>query len=258
MDIATPIGIVASFAVVMVAIVLGGDVLTYVDIPSVFIVIGGTIGATIIRFTFNTVVSALKTGISTALNQDRTSGRDLIDEGIELLQAHRKGGPVALEAVKIRNELLGKGVTMVIDGFAEPVIRDVLLADRDRTADRLDQGVRIFRAIGDAAPAFGMIGTLVGLVAMLASMDDPSKIGPSMAVALLTTLYGALISNVIALPIADKLEAKISSEYVNRTMIVDIVLGIQRNGNPDMLRDQLEVYLAPAERRRPDAPEAGG
>lgn len=256
MDIATPIGIVAGAAVVAMAILLGGSASTFIDIPSVFIVIGGTIAATIIRFTFATVMVSLKIGLQIALNLNKTEPKDLIDEALELTNIYRQKGPLALENVQVRNEVLQKGVLLVVDGLQEDVIRKVLHGERDRTVERMEDGVKVFRAIGDAAPAFGMIGTLVGLVQMLATMDDPSTIGPAMAVALLTTLYGALVANLIALPIADKLEGKIAAEYLNRSLVIDIVLGIAKGSNPDMLRDQLEVYLPPTERTRGESEPA--
>ncbi len=258
MDIATPIGISAGFVIVIIAIMLGGDIMTFVDLPSIFIVLGGTVCATVIRFTFDSVMGALKLGISLAMNIDKTSPKDLIEEAIELSNINRLKGPIALENVQVRNSLLTKGVQLIVDGFAEEVIRDVMHGERDRSVERLEEGVKIMRAIGDAAPAFGMIGTLVGLVKMLATMDDPSTIGPSMAIALLTTLYGALVSNVIALPIADKLESKISQEYLNRSLVIDIMVGISRRHNPDMLRDQLEVYLDPSKRRSADDGDGDG
>jgi len=253
MDIATPAGIVVAFAVTGVAIALGGDFGQFVDIPSVFIVFGGTIAVTLVRFTLQSVTSTLMLGFGTAMNTTRIRPQDLIDEGLELCRLFRQRGPLALETVKVRNQVLEKGVAMIAIGFPEDVIRAAMDGDRDRTVERLSEGVRIFRAMGDAAPAFGMIGTLVGLVQMLATMDDPSTIGPSMAVALLTTLYGALISNVVALPLADKIDSRIGEEYLARSLAGDLLCGIIKGGNPDMLRDQLEVYLPPSERARPDA-----
>jgi len=249
MDIATPIGMVIGTLVVLVAIFLGGDFAVYINIPSIFIVIGGTIGSTIIRFTLNTVIGSLKTGLDTAFNMNKTDTKDLIEEALELTNIFRQKGPLGLEGVSVRNTMLQKGVQLIVDGFTEETIAKVMYGERDRRAERLEDGVKVFRAIGDAAPAFGMIGTLIGLVAMLANMDDPAAIGPSMAVALLTTLYGAMIAQIVALPMADKMESKIGVEYLQRTLVVDILLGITKGQNPDMLRDQLEVYLPPHQRQ---------
>lgn len=256
MDIATPIGIVVSFIVVLVAIFLGGSLMMFVDIPSIFIVIGGTISVTFVRYTFSNVLIAIKTGIQIAFGMDKTNLKDLIDEAVELNNINRMKGPVALEAAPIRNVIITKGIQLVIDGYTEPQIQQVLEAERDRTVERMEDGIKIFRSLGDAAPAFGMIGTLVGLVQMLANMDDPSTIGPAMAVALLTTLYGSMIANMVCLPMADKMDSKIASQYLTRTLVLDAVLGIARRSNPDMLRDQLEVYLPPAMRTVGDPGEA--
>ena len=248
MDIATPIGIVLAFAVTLAAIMMGGPIGIFVDIPSLFIVIGGTIAVTIVRYQFSNVMDALKTGVGIAMGMDKTNIKEIIEEAIELNNINRLKGPIALEQVSIRNSVLSKGVLLVVDGLTEPQIQMMLEADRERSTERMMEGIKIFRALGDAGPAFGMIGTLVGLVQMLANMSDPSTIGPAMAVALLTTLYGSMIANVVCLPMADKMDSKIGSDYVNRSLVIDAVMGIARRSNPDMLRDQLEVYLPVTQR----------
>ena len=131
----------------------------------------------------------------------------------------------------------------IADGYDAEIIRESLERERDQALERLEDGQRIFKAIGDAAPAFGMIGTLVGLVAMLANMDDPSKIGPAMAIALLTTLYGAIIANLVCLPIADKLELKSKIEEVNLTLVLDGIMQVRDARSPNLVREMLIAYL---------------
>ena len=189
-----------------------------------------------------------------ALGEIRLEDDDLIEEIAELADVARKQGPLGLEGVEVDHEFLAKGVQYIADGYDHTFIRESLERERDLMLERLEDGQRIFKAIGDAAPAFGMIGTLVGLVAMLANMDDPSKIGPSMAIALLTTLYGAVIANLVCLPIADKLGLKSKIEDINLTLILDGVMQLRDSKSPNLVREMLTSYLP--EKSRPALAEA--
>jgi chemotaxis protein MotA len=166
----------------------------------------------------------------------------------------RKSGPVGLEKVEVDDPFLAKGIRFVADGYDTDFIRDNLERDRDNFLTHLDEGQKIYRAYGDCAPAFGMIGTLLGMVQMFANMTDPSKLGPFMAVALLATLYGALVANLVCLPIADKLHVKLVDEEVNRTLIIDGVLMIRDAKSPTLVREMLLAYL-PEKHRDHEAPE---
>ncbi|MBL4645054.1 MAG: MotA/TolQ/ExbB proton channel family protein, partial [Rhizobiales bacterium] len=154
----------------------------------------------------------------------------------------RKSGPLGLEAVEVEDATLAKGIQYVTDGYDGEFIRDAMERERDLYLERLEEGQRVFKALGDSAPAFGMIGTLVGLVQMLATMDDPATIGPSMAIAL-TTLYGALIANVVCMPIANKLGAKFKIEELNQSLIIDGIMQVRENKSPDVIREILVAYL---------------
>ena len=248
MDLATLIGLASGTAIVMVAILIGGDFMAFVDVPSLLLVVGGAMAATILRFTLADVLIALKTGIAAALSQSKATPQMLITEIGTLAQKARKEGLIALDGIEIGHDLLRKGVQLCVDGMAFEFIKDALSRDRDLYIERHEEGERIFRAIGDAAPAFGMIGTLVGLVQMLGNMEDPQTIGPAMAIALLTTLYGALISNLVALPIADKLASKAQLEYVQRTLVIEGTLHIQNRTNPDIMVEFLSAYLPEGQR----------
>ena len=243
MDLATLIGLVGGFVIVLIAIFLGGSFMAFVDLPSVLIVVGGAITATVLRFTLGDVMVALKTGIAVALAGSKTTPRDLIAQIGELARIARKRGLMGLENVQIDYDMLKKGVQLCVDGLSFEFIKDALTRERDLYIERVEEGEKIMRAIGDAAPAFGMIGTLIGLVQMLGNMEDPQAIGPAMAVALLTTLYGAMISNLIALPIADKLASKAQSEYLIRTLVIEGTLHIQNKTNPDVMLEFLTAYL---------------
>src|SRR2546421_2025309 len=163
-------------------------------------------------------------------------------------------GPIGLEKITPEDPFLCKGVLFVADGYDADFIRDNLERDRDNFLTHLDEGQKIYRAVGDCAPAFGMIGTLIGMVQMFANMTDPSKLGPYMAVALLATFYGAAVANLFCLPIADKLHLKLVDEEINRTLIIDGVLMIREAKSPTLVREMLLAYLP--EKHRHLEPEA--
>ncbi len=243
MDLATLIGLASGTAVVLLAIMMGGQFTTFVNVPSVLIVIGGAIAATVLRFTLTGVFTAFRIGVATAISQSRAAPPTIIDEISDLARQARKSGLIALDGIEIENDFLKKGVQLCVDGLSFEFIKDALTRERDLYIARLEEGERVFRALGEAAPAFGMIGTLVGLVQMLSNMEDPQTIGPAMAVALLTTLYGAMIANLIALPLADKLAAKLQVEYLIRTLVIEGTLHIHSKTNPDVMVEFLSAYL---------------
>ena len=137
---------------------------------------------------------------------------------------------------------------MLVDGHDADVVRSVMEKDIELTAERHVTAIKVFRALADLGPAMGMIGTLVGLVAMLANMSDPKSIGPAMAVALLTTLYGAILANMVAIPIADKLELRSGEEKLCRALILDAIMGIQDGQNPRVIQSMLQNYLNQSKR----------
>ncbi len=243
MDLATIGGIAVGLGVVGVAIFLGGNAAGFIDIPSFLIVFGGGAAAVLIRFPLKGVLQSLYIGGRSALRHKKFTPVEIVSEISELADLMRRNGPLALEEAKISHKFLAKGVQYVADGYEADFIREAMKLDRDQYIGRLSEGQRVFKAIGDAAPAFGMIGTLVGLVQMLGSMDDPSKIGPAMAVAILTTLYGAVVANIVALPIAEKLGAKAEAEEVLQSLIIDGVLQLRDARSPAMIRELLMTYL---------------
>ncbi|MFO0405493.1 MAG: motility protein A [Labrys sp. (in: a-proteobacteria)] len=243
MDLATIGGILAALAVVGYAIALGGDFGQFIDIPSILIVFGGGTAAVLIRFSLGGVVAALGLGSKVAFMPKTPDPRELITKITELAEIVRKQGPLGLETVEIDDPVLARGMRYIADGYDPDFIRDAISKERENMLTRLSEGQRVFKAIGDAAPAFGMIGTLVGLVQMLGSMDDPSKIGPSMAIAILTTLYGALVANIIALPISEKLGSKLGEEDVHYTLVQDGVLLIRASKSPSVIQEMLLSYL---------------
>jgi chemotaxis protein MotA len=243
MDIATSIGLAAGVMVIATLILMGGDFRMFYDIHAVIIIFGGSISATLIRFPLAAMIHGLPLGMKFAFTLRSIGPRELVDELASLAEITRKQGPIGLEAVQIDDAFLAKGVRFVADGYDADFIRDNLERDRDNFLTHLDEGQKIYRAVGDCAPAFGMVGTLIGMVQMFANMTDPSKLGPFMAVALLATLYGALVANLLCLPIADKLHVKLVEEEINRTLIIDGILMIRDSKSPTLVREMLLAYL---------------
>ncbi len=254
-DIATIAGIIVGVAVVTMAIAMGSSFDIFINVPSLLIVFGGTFAATLIKFPLSGVFVALPLGLKAAFMNDKTEPREYIRAAIRLSKRARKDGAHTLEDSKVANPFFRKGVQLVADGRDQDYIRKILTQEMARSIEREELGSRIFAAIGDAAPAFGMFGTLVGLVQMLASMEDPAKIGPAMAVALITTLYGVLVANLLAIPIADKLEAKSRQDRELRALIIECVFQIHNRANPTEMMEVLESFL-PEKQRRLGAPDA--
>ncbi|KUJ00184.1 flagellar motor protein PomA [Vibrio sp. MEBiC08052] len=242
MDLATLIGLIGGLAFIVMAMVLGGGLMMFVDITSVLIVVGGSTCVVMMKFTFGQFFGAGKIAAK-AFMFKADEPEDLIARIVEMADAARKGGFLALEEMEISNSFMQKGIDLLVDGHDADVVRSALQKDISLTEERHEAGTAVFRAYGDVAPAMGMIGTLVGLVAMLSNMDDPKSIGPAMAVALLTTLYGAVMANMIFFPIADKLALRREQEMLNRRLIMDGVLAIQDGQNPRVIDGYLKNYL---------------
>ena len=242
MDLATLIGLIGGIAFVVMAMVLGGSIGMFVDVTSILIVVGGSTFVVLMKFTIGQFFGAAKiAGKAFLFKADEPE--DLIAKIVEMADAARKGGFLALEEMEINNSFMQKGIDLLVDGHDADVVRAALKKDIALTGERHTQGTGVFRAFGDVTPAMGMIGTLVGLVAMLSNMDDPKSIGPAMAVALLTTLYGAILSNMVFFPIADKLSLRREQETLNRRLIMDGVLAIQDGQNPRVIDSYLKNYL---------------
>ncbi|MGF1685950.1 flagellar motor protein PomA [Photobacterium japonica] len=242
MDLATLIGLIGSFAFVIMAMVLGGSLGMFVDTQSILIVCCGSMFVALMQYNFGQFLGAAKIAAKAFIFKN-DNPEDLIAKIVEMADAARKGGFLALEEMDVENSFLRKGVDLLVDGHDAAVVRATLEKDIGLTNDRHEQGISIFKALAEVAPAMGMIGTLVGLVAMLSNMDDPKSIGPAMAVALLTTLYGAVMANMLLLPIAAKLGLRKDEEKLNRRLILDGVLAIQDGQNPRVIDGYLKNYL---------------
>jgi chemotaxis protein MotA len=247
MDLATVIGLVGGGGIVLLAIILGGSVGIFFNVPSVLIVVGGTFATALIRFGMGDVLNSMKVA-NNAFATKLSVPEQVIKEIVNLANIARKNGLIVLEQQPIADHFLKKAIMYCVDGHEAEFIEEVLNKEVSLTVERHDIGRKVFSGMGDSAPAFGMIGTLVGLVQMLSTMGDPSTIGPAMAVALLTTLYGALIANIVMIPIADKLSLRSREEERNRKLIIEGVLGILKGLNPRVMEEFLETFLPPKER----------
>lgn len=247
MDLATLVGLIGGTAVVIGAMILSGGVGMFIDIPSIVIVVFGTPIVSMIKFSLGDFLGAGKTAAKCFMFK-LDSPEVLIEQIVELADAARKGGLLSLEGKQIDNDFLARGIQLLVDGHDSDVVKTLMSKDKNMAVERHNAGSSVWRALGDTAPAMGMIGTLVGLVGMLSNMDDPKSIGPAMAVALLTTLYGAVIGNMIALPFADKLKNRAGEEQMIKSMIIDALLAIQAGQNPRVVESMLRTYLPEGKR----------
>ena len=248
MDLATLLGMIGAIGIVLAAMLFGGSALVFVNVPSLLIVLCGTFMVVMIKFSMQQFLGAFKVA-ARAFIFKLESPEELIAQIVKLSNIARKEGMLALENEEIENEFLNDGIKMLIDGNDPDVVSTVMNKDLQQTVDRHKWGAKVFSATGDVAPAMGMIGTLIGLVQMLSSMDDPKSIGPAMAVALLTTLYGAMLANMVALPIADKLNLRKTEEGRIKAICIDGVLAIQAGQNPRIIESMLKAYLEPNKRK---------
>ena len=248
MDIATLVGILGAFGIVIAAMASGGDVGVFVNTPSMLIVMGGSVFVVLIKFTLGQFLGVGKI-MGKAFMFKSVKIEDIIAETVDMADAARKGGLLSLEDKKASVDFMNRGIQLLVDGHDPEVVRTLLNKEKKLTTDRHTSAIDIFKAIGDVGPAMGMIGTLVGLVQMLSNMSDPKSIGPAMAVALLTTLYGSMLATMVAIPIADKLTVRRDEEELNQSIVIDGLLAIQAGQNPRVIEQMLNNYLP--EKKRP-------
>lgn len=250
LDIGVPLGLVtAAFAIVFAVVAGGGNGWAFLDYPSILCVFGGTIAVLFIAFPLKTLLNARHVYRAAMRNRSGETAAT-IETLVSLAETARRDGLLALEArcAEIDDPFLVLGLQMAVDGTRPEIIEETLRAEMEAVARRHHVGKSVFDTMGKYAPAFGMIGTLLGLVMMLGNMTDPDAIGPGMAVALLTTLYGALLANAVCLPIAEKLGFLNRQEMVVMELIAKGILGIQSGDNPRLIERRLSLYLAPDER----------
>ena len=250
MDIATIIGIVVGFLVVIGSCVTGGMGKAFIHIPSLSLTIGGMLCATLIHFSlpqFLGIFSIIKKTILTKI----PSANDIIQNMVNFAAINRRDGALALEQEipKLKDLFFVKGMQMLVDGQDSETIRDLLTLEIDYLRERHSTGKKILEFMGAAAPAFGMIGTLIGLVQMLKNMESPDQIGAGMAVALLTTFYGAFTANLIFIPLAGKLGIYSKAETTAKEMIIEGVCAISEGDSPTVIREKMHVFVSQGRRK---------
>ena len=245
MDIATIVGVIAGFACVIMSVVAGGDATMFVHVPSMAIVIGGMISATLIHFSLGQVLRILSV-IKKTLFCRLPMEQDLIQKMVNYSAINRRDGALALEQQipHANDPFLVQGLQMVIDGQSEENIENQLDMEITYLQKRHVNGKKILEFMGATAPAFGMIGTLIGLVQMLGTLESPDKIGAGMATALITTFYGALLANLVFLPLAGKLGIRSKKETLLREMVVEGLLGIVRGESPTAVREKMQAFVS--------------
>lgn len=247
MDIATFIGLVMGVLLLGTAMFSKASVETFVDLPSVAIVMGGTAAALLISFPLKKVLNLIKV-TKNAFFSETQSAKQLITDLVQYAEIARRDGILSLEGMTetIQDTFIVKGIQMAVDGTDPELIEQILDGELESLSARHNEGRQLFETMGKYAPAFGMIGTLIGLVIMLKNMEDTSSIGAGMAVALITTLYGAVAANLVFLPIADKLRMRSNEEMLMKQIIIRGVMAIQSGDNPRIVEQKLKTFLPPS------------
>lgn len=251
MDKSTVIGLGLAILFTGGSIITSGDLSAFIDIPSILIVLGGTIASTLIAFPLDDIKN-VKSVFQKAFFYDKIDPSDVIDRIIDLANVARKDGLLALEdkADEFNDEFMKKSIMLIVDGTDPELVRNILETELTFLEERHGQGQGILQTMGTYAPAFGMIGTLIGLVNLLKELDDPSAIGPNMSVALVTTFYGSVLSNTVFLPLAQKLKAKSGSEILVKELMLEGLLSIQAGENPRIIEEKLKTFIPPKTRSK--------
>lgn len=246
MDLATIGGLVGGFALILASILAGGGLGMFIDVPSLLTVVGGATAALFINFPVAKVLGVAKV-LRKAMFYDAEDPTKIIDKMVNYAERARKEGMLALEedSETEPDKFLAKGLRLAVDGTDPQLLARIMETDISALETRHKEGKSIFEQLGMFAPAFGMIGTLIGLVQMLANLSDPSSIGGGMAIALLTTFYGAILANLVALPLAGKLKARSDEELHSREMIIEGIMSIQSGDSPRIVQEKLKSYLTP-------------
>lgn len=246
MDLTTIVGIIVGVTLVGTAIATGGSLTNFISVPSAMITFGGTLAATLISFNVSQVFNVAKV-LGRAFQRDERKAEEVVAACVRFAEKARVSGILILEddAKKIKDPLLKLGLELIIDGTDPTLAKDILETQVISLIERHRMGRNVFESMALYAPAFGMIGTLIGLVQMLLNLRDPSKIGPGLAVAIITTFYGAILAYLVLYPLARKLEMKSREEAMIKNLMVEGVLAIQSGNNPRLIARKLKSYLPP-------------
>ncbi|MEW6239169.1 MAG: motility protein A [Candidatus Omnitrophota bacterium] len=249
MDIGTILGLILSTLIIMYTILLGGSIGLFIDIPSIFLTIFGSFTITLINFPVADYIGMLKV-IKHAFFVESSNPLDIIAVLVSSAERARREGLLSLEGSmdEIDDDFVRTGLRLAVDGVEPELIKDILQTELAFLEDRHKSNQGILAYMATIAPAMGMIGTLIGLVQMLSNLSDPNAIGPSMAVAILTTLYGAILANVLFTPLCNKLKGRTASEILLKEVIIEGVMSIQAGDNPRILEQKLMAFIPPSQR----------
>lgn len=237
------------FACVIIGILIpGANVMDYVDGASVFIVLGGVLSATVASYPLSTLKNLIKV-ISKAFKKNNVNLADDIEMVIKVANVARREGILALEETVsgMDDPFLKKGIMLIVDGSDPELVRSVLETELSFIKDRHSSGQAVVLQMSSFSPAFGMIGTLIGLINMLQKLDDMASLGPNMAIALITTMYGVLLANLVFTPLAKKLKTMSDEEYLRKELVLEGILSIQDGENPRLIREKLNAFLSNSE-----------
>jgi chemotaxis protein MotA len=249
MDIATVIGLILGFVLIFGSIFMGGGITTFIDIPSIVIVVGGMLCSVMIHFSlpqFLAIFAIIKKTVLVKV----PSPNEIIQQMVNFAAISRRDGALALEEQirKVDNGFIAKGLQMLVDGQEEEAIRDMMSLEIQYLQERHSNGKKILEFMGASAPAFGMIGTLIGLVQMLRNLSDPEGLGAGMAVALITTFYGSVLANLVFIPLSGKLGLYSKAEIMAMEMTIEGICTISRGENPTVVREKMQTFISPAHR----------
>ncbi len=255
MDLASILGLVLCFGLVVFGIVNGDNgidfsaISNFIDLPSVFITIGGTVSCMLASCELKEYINNLKS-YALIFKTPKFNTQEIITKIIDLSNVARKEGLLSLEeaAGDLDDDFLKKGILLIVDGTDPELVRGIMETELASIESRHNKVISFFEQMAAMGPAWGMIGTLIGLVNMLNNMQDSSKIGPAMSVALLTTLYGSMIANWICLPATFKMKKNNASETMIKEIMIEGLLSIQAGENPRVIEEKLKSFLAPADR----------
>jgi len=249
MDIATIGGIAVGIVSIAVSILLDGSLLTFYNLPSIFIVIGGGMASILISYRMNEIAKIMKV-VAKAFSSKQSTPEETIRLLVELSQKARREGLLALESEqeRIEDDYIKQSLQLIVDGVEPDTIRESMELELENLEARHSKGQGLFKTMAALFPAWGMIGTLIGLINLLKQLSDPSKIGPAMAVALITTFYGSILANFVCTPIANKLAIKSKEEIQQKGMIIEGILSIQAGENPRIMEHKLKTFLSPEQK----------
>jgi len=250
LDIASFAGLILGLFFIVFSILASGNIMGYIDFNSVLITFGGTFSAVVFAFPLSSIKDALKS-IKYVFFYKHYDSDDIIKSIIDLANIARKEGLLALEeaAMQIEDEFLQKGIMLIVDGTDPELVRNILETELAFIEDRHKGNQNVYEVMGALGPGFGMIGTLIGLINMLANLTDPSSVGPNMAVAIVTTFYGSLIANLFCTPVANKLRIRSSQEILLKDVMLEGMLSIQAGENPRIIEEKLKAFLSPTIRK---------